>query len=292
MHQYRFRERLEHGDRTRPWHLYTLTTIQGNVFPCHWHPEWELLIVQRGRMNLTRNQTVESLGPGDAAFLTGTVLHTGTSDDPDLVVNALVFQPELLRSERRDGATDLWVDPLGTGILSVPGVLPAGAVFTDSAKRLVEVIHRDAPGMELAVKGLLFQFLAELVSGGQLRRCLPTVSTDPITQIRGVLQLVEERFAEPLTVEVLAERARLSPSHFSRLFRALTGDTPINHLIRRRVTEAARLLREGQTTVSEAAIRVGFSNFSHFTRTFRAHEGINPSELARRGRTSANAKNG
>lgn len=280
MHQYRFRERLDHGDQARPWHLYRLTALRGSVFPCHWHPEWELLLVERGTLVLTRNQKTETMGPGEVAFL-ATDLHTGVSDDVDLVAHALVFHPELLRSERRDATTDLWVNPLETGSLRVTGILPAGSPPATTANELVKVIQRNPRGMELQVKGLLFRFLSEVVFEDRLEPCEPSPSADPTPPIRGVLQLIEEQFARPLTVESLAAKACLSPSQFSRLFKALTGDTPINYLIRRRIAEAARILREGQTSVTETALRVGFTNLSHFTKTFRLHQGVNPSALVR-----------
>jgi len=279
MHQFRLRERLAHGNQARPWQLYNLSSVQGAVFPCHWHPEWELLVVDRGTMELTRNQTVERLGPGDAAFLTGTDLHGGTGGSPDLSVAALVFQPGILRSERQDAATERWIQPLEAGTLKLAGVLSAGSQPAALASQLVEVVRRDNPGMELAVKGLLFQFLSEAVSEGLVQRCVEPSSADPLPRIRSSLQFIEEQFAEPLTAETLAALAHLSPSHFTRLFKAVTGDTPIRHLIRRRVDEAALLLREGDLSVTEAAVRVGFTNFSHFSQTFRAYHSLSPSEF-------------
>ncbi len=279
MNQYRFREQLEHGDQARPWHLYRLGAIQGNVFPCHWHPEWELLIVQHGSLTLARNHTSVRLEAGEAVFLSATELHGGVSDDPDLVLHALVFQPGLLRSERHDAATELWIEPLESGALSINHVLSADSDPARIASQIVALIKKAGPGLELSVKGLLFQFLAEVLAAGQLQHCPKPILQDPISQIRAVLQLIEEQFAQPLTVDRLAAKAGLSPSHFARLFKAVTGDTPINQLIRRRIDEAARLLREGNLTVSEVAWQVGFVNSSYFSRTFRKHQGVNPSEM-------------
>ena len=284
MHQYRFRERLEHGDQDRPWHLYSLPAVQGSVFPCHWHPEWELLIVERGTMVLTRNQDTQVLRTGEAVFLTGADLHTGNSDDPKLLVHALVFRSEHLRSERKDAATSHWVGPLETARSWVPGVLSAQSPPALLAKKLVEVIVGNAAGTELAVKGLLLQLMAALVESNLIEPCPQPPTPDAVPTIRGVLQWIEEHLADRLTVDLLATRSGLSPSHFSRLFKTFTGDSVIRYLITRRIAEAARLLRSGQTTVSEAALRVGFTNFSYFTRTFRSYQGVKPSETVGKSR--------
>jgi len=280
MHQYRLREQLEHGDQDRPWHLYRLKPFQGAVFPCHWHPEWELVVVKRGTLELTRDQAVVRLNSGDVAFLTGTELHGGTSNVVDSEVVAFVFHPELLRSERPDAVTGRWIDPLEVGSLGVPRILGAGTPPALVAHGLVQAVQEGRPGMELAVKGFLFQLLAEVISAGLICPGPAPSATDPGPGIRSVLQFLEEHFARGLTVESLARRANLSPSHFTRVFQAFTGTTPVQYLIRRRIDEADRLLRKGGLSVTQVALRVGFTNFSHFSKTFRAHRGVAPSEFA------------
>jgi len=94
---------------------------------------------------------------------------------------------------------------------------------------------------------------------------------------------MEERFHQPLTVGILAAAAGLSPAYFARLFKAITGDSPIKHLINRRIDAAAQLLRQGHVSVTEAAFRVGYTNLSLFTRSFRARWGVNPSKMQRLG---------
>lgn len=278
MHQYRLRERLEHGTPGRPWHLYRLGSVRGAVFPCHWHPEWELLVVRRGTLDLVRNQTSFRLGPGDAVLLAGTELH-GATGDPGVEVAALVFQPAVLRSEHRDEATDRWIAPLEAGLLQVSAVVPSGSPAAGLALQLVGTLEANRPGADLAVKGLLLQIIAELAAGGFVVPGDEPTSGDPLPRIRASLQWIEERWADPLKVEALAAQAHLSPSQFARLFKAVTGDTPLQHVLQRRMVEAERLLRDGSLSVTEVALRVGFTNFGHFSRTFRAHWGLSPSEF-------------
>lgn len=278
MHQYRYRERLEHGTAGRPWRLYTLGVSQGGVFPCHWHPEWEFLWVARGRLHLTRNQDQVVVGAGEGAFLTGSELHTGASDDPGSLVYALVVQPWFFAGEHRDPVTQRWLRPLEDGALGAPGVLRRGTPEAQLVARMVEGAHHSEFGLEF--KGLVYLLLHHLHTGGALVPLAPS-PLEPLPRIRQLLQYIEEHFAEPLTVDDLAQRACLSRSQFNRVFRAVTGDTPIHHLIRRRVEEAARLLRDPGATVSEVAFRVGFTNFSHFSRTFRHHWGCSPTAARR-----------
>jgi transcriptional regulator GlxA family with amidase domain len=79
-----------------------------------------------------------------------------------------------------------------------------------------------------------------------------------------------------LSVEVLAERARLSPRQFSRRFKAAFGTSPGDYVERLRLDEARRRLPGGQT-VESVAVSVGYMSGDAFRRAFERHFGIAPS---------------
>ena len=79
-----------------------------------------------------------------------------------------------------------------------------------------------------------------------------------------------------LSLKVLAEQAGLSPFHFARLFRTVTGRTPHRYVMERRVEGALSLLRDGVLSLSEVALECGFASQSHFTTVFRQHIGVTP----------------
>ena len=72
------------------------------------------------------------------------------------------------------------------------------------------------------------------------------------------------------TVAGLARMAKLSPYHFLRSFKAVTGVTPHQWLLRSRLRAAAEKLAATKTPVTDIALDVGFDDLSNFTRTFRA----------------------
>jgi len=87
---------------------------------------------------------------------------------------------------------------------------------------------------------------------------------------------MEERFAEPCSLNDLASLAGLSPFHFLRVFRATTGLTPHQHLLRTRLRAAAISLARTEAPVTDIALAMGFEDLSNFTRTFRAEYGLSP----------------
>ena len=80
----------------------------------------------------------------------------------------------------------------------------------------------------------------------------------------------------PLALSDLAERAGLSPFHFLRIFRDVTGTTPHQYLVGARLRRAARLLLDTAQPVTRIAYDVGFEDLSNFTRTFRREIGCTP----------------
>ncbi len=90
---------------------------------------------------------------------------------------------------------------------------------------------------------------------------------------------MDRDFAEPLDVPDLARIAFMSPAHFSRRFRATFGETPHRYLQRRRIERACAMLRDGDRTVTEIALAVGFDSFGTFSRTFSSIIGRSPSRF-------------
>lgn len=77
----------------------------------------------------------------------------------------------------------------------------------------------------------------------------------------------------------LAEAAHLSPFHFHRVYRALTGETPGNTALRLRLLRALRLLADPAQPVTDAALAVGYETPQAFARAFRQAFGDTPSAL-------------
>jgi transcriptional regulator GlxA family with amidase domain len=106
--------------------------------------------------------------------------------------------------------------------------------------------------------------------GGQaqyVERPLPASGAEGLAPTRAWMQ---ERLAEPITVERMARHAGYSPRSFARRFRAETGTTPLQWLIGVRVAEARRLLEATDLPVEAVAARAGFGTAvglrQHFAR--------------------------
>ncbi|MFI6393248.1 helix-turn-helix domain-containing protein [Nonomuraea sp. NPDC050540] len=90
---------------------------------------------------------------------------------------------------------------------------------------------------------------------------------------------MDREFARALDIPALARIALMSPTHFTRSFRATFGETPHRYLQRRRIERAMALLRSTSVSITDLAAQVGFESLGTFSRTFRAIVGMSPTEF-------------
>jgi len=101
-------------------------------------------------------------------------------------------------------------------------------------------------------------------------------------------QLLRQYYAQQLqrqhglpTVKYCAQQLFLSPNYFGDLIRELTGDTATSHIRRFLMQRAQQLLISG-ATITETSEQLGFDYPQHFTRQFKKHFGLTPSEFIRK----------
>ncbi|MEC0372933.1 AraC family transcriptional regulator [Paenibacillus chibensis] len=101
------------------------------------------------------------------------------------------------------------------------------------------------------------------------------------TQVRDihleqVLAYMREYYSEAVSIDDLAAIAGQSRYHFMRSFRAYTGITPYQHLLRLRIDDARLRLRNTSSSIAEISCSLGFSSPSQFHRIFLKLVGITP----------------
>lgn len=141
-----------------------------------------------------------------------------------------------------------------------------------------------AAGIDLCLHVVRLDFGAEIANavarrmvvpphreGGQAQFVeAPMTSGEPGSdRFAATLEYMLEHLDEPLSVETMADRAALSPRTFARRFRATTGTTPGQWLVRQRVLLAQRLLETTDDPVELIAVRCGFGTAAGLRLHFR-----------------------
>ncbi|QPL55611.1 AraC family transcriptional regulator [Vibrio navarrensis] len=105
------------------------------------------------------------------------------------------------------------------------------------------------------------------------------MKTDYHKRLLPVIRHLEAHFDEPLNLEEVAALAHLSPYHFHRIFKAVTGETLNEHLRRLRLEKVATLLFYRKLSVTETALSFGFSSSQSLAKAFKQHFALTPSQV-------------
>lgn len=94
-----------------------------------------------------------------------------------------------------------------------------------------------------------------------------------------ICNYINEHCIENITLDDIAKKAGFSKYHFTRLFKQFTNITFYKYLNQKRIAHAERLLINPEITVTEVALRSGFSNLSAFIRMFKIIKQCTPTEF-------------
>ena len=101
---------------------------------------------------------------------------------------------------------------------------------------------------------------------------------DDETAIRQILQFIEEKYMNDISLETIAEKVFLSPSYVSYLFKKETGQNFMKYLTEFRINKAKVLLRTTNEKVTYICKAVGYNNVSYFCMIFRNYCGVTPAQ--------------
>lgn len=98
-------------------------------------------------------------------------------------------------------------------------------------------------------------------------------------QLRLALEMIHDDLQTNFSLLELARAVQLSPYHFSRAFKRVTGLPPHQYVLSQRVQLARRLLVDTSLAIAEIAHQVGLYDQSHFTYHFKRLIGVTPSAI-------------
>jgi AraC-like DNA-binding protein len=121
----------------------------------------------------------------------------------------------------------------------------------------------------------------------RVQRAKRSVLPDATQRVAASIEFMKSNLARPLDISMLSDLAKVSPSHYSTLFKRQTGYSPVDYLIRLRVHAAAELLVSTNLDVKAIAAKLGYRDPLYFSRVFVGVKGLSPSKYRRHVRESA-----
>jgi len=153
--------------------------------------------------------------------------------------------------------------------------------FATASARLCREFALKKPGWRIAMQADVASVLFQLIRRGAplLAPDMMLSSLSDMPRLVAVFQYIEDNLHKPdLSVMSMARRAYLSEVQFRKIFRRITGDSPLRFVRRRRVERACTMLHASTESVSNIAEACGFSDAPFFHRVFKACTGVTPRE--------------
>ena len=149
--------------------------------------------------------------------------------------------------------------------------------LTGTLERLVALARTTDIDKDLLASFTLQELLVRLMQT-QARRLIFHDYARHLTTHRfaAVVGYIKQNLTTNLNINKLSTLACMSKATFFRVFKREFGLTPVEFIIRERLTEAKRLLRHPLASVAEVCLRAGFNNSSHFQALFKRYEGVTP----------------
>ncbi len=132
-------------------------------------------------------------------------------------------------------------------------------------------------GAAFLIQSIMLDILWTCIGQADIREIRMEESV-PFEQLQMLLQYIDDRLHEKITVEELAELLHYHPNYFYRVFKRLTGSTPNAYILNRRMERAKQLLLTTRWPVKEIAEAAGME-LHYFSAQFKRYAGCSASEF-------------
>ena len=247
---------------------------------------YSLLATLRGKLDYTVDDKRSTLDESESVVLGPNTSVTAKGQQVELLF--LTFSASLVI---QDAATMRLIPPKSIVIFTHEH-MRGDRKLDGLLEEFVSELATQKPGREIVMRALVEQLLVHILRNYSTPRRSEELELSRVglvdRRIRRSVELMHAQLDQNLTLKALAAESYLSPFHFARLFKKLTGVSPHHYLAGIRATKAQLLLAETDLSVTEIGARVGYLSGSHFTKAFRIATGATPREF-RKGLFSRNS---
>ncbi|RZT93240.1 AraC-like DNA-binding protein [Ancylomarina subtilis] len=253
------------------------------VVPWHYHPEFELIYIEKSKGTLIVGDCIDKFTDGDMIFLGPNVPHVMKNEesyyqkDPNLKAKARVihFKKEIF----------------GNSLLSLPELDKINLFLKKSSRgfriqgttktQIVSILnnlHESKGAYRIILLLQILNLLAENEEEIYLasEAFVESFKHSSNQKLYNVYEYVSKHFQETIDLESAAKVANLSKTAFCRFIKTKTNKTFSEFLNEMRINYAKKLLVEGKLTIAQIAYECGFNSPSYFNKQFKNYTGLTP----------------
>lgn len=137
--------------------------------------------------------------------------------------------------------------------------------------------QREGKYHEILIKCLLYELLVYLFRESEKNVVKTERKKQSIDVVFPAIKYMLENFSQQITLDELSDLCGLSKYYFSRVFRKVMGQTPMNYILSLRINYAKMLLKSANCNLDVVASKCGFVDISYFSNVFKKAVGVPPS---------------
>jgi len=258
----------------------------------HSHDFIEFSFIEQGfTMHKVEDEKTSLLLPGDILFIRPGISHEFWKSTNNKVFNCL-FYPKVLGEDLN---ALIHLPMLNCSLMTESTVKWGKTHLKPDARFAISELLRKLQtegtarllGWEVRSKALLIDWLVILSRVWGKEKYTDVINESYITENNsdylptpsGIMRLLEASEKARMSVEDMAAAVGYSTEHFSRLFKKLTGISPLAYLTNMRIAVAAEKLLDERLSISDVAEMTGFEDVNYFSRIFKKETGKTPSEF-------------
>jgi AraC-like DNA-binding protein len=262
-----------------------ITLDSSKEVPWHWHEELELIYVVEGSLKVRLPGEQIVINQGEGIFINTNILHAANSHEKQkCLIHSLVFYDRLIAGDKSSIFATVYVQPiLNCPALKYTSFTSASQWEKEAAACIEKAFQKLAyedQGYELLIRNdlsllwsILFRQSSDKLSSDKYE------SEIDYLRIKIMISFLEEHFNEQIDIAQIAASANVGKRECIRCFHKMIGLSPIQYLIKYRISESLHYLRDTDMPISEIALCSGFDSPSYFAQIFKRYQKCTPRQF-------------
>ncbi|MCG8582511.1 MAG: AraC family transcriptional regulator [Bacteroidales bacterium] len=242
-----------------------------------YYPSNVLIFVEQGTLRLNIDNEIHCVGEGELALVRkhtyGTYFKTWEDTQNGFRDHVFVLEDSFIKDVIRDYPLPKGFMPCTVSVVKLPS--------TALLLGLMESIKTYVSGLAQVERPLIRLKTMEAIHAiASVKTELLHVFNEFSDPTRAdLIPFVENNFTNNVSLEKFAEMSGRSLSTFNREFKKAFNSSPHKWIKQKRLELAKNLLTHTNKKASDVCLEVGFEDLAHFSRSFKSHFGLNPSEI-------------
>lgn len=212
----------------------------------------------------------------------------------------MIFNPEVYHGKMFEAKEEILEFQTGFNNLFIENIktsdfLPASASpfialskydieFYKYCTEILLVHERHEVGFELILKTEIMKLIVLILKAinideaEEVKDYVNIESYDKMSIVSSIITYIEDNYMHTISLEKISKNMYLSPVYISKIFKESTGDSPINFLIKKRLSKAVELISNGNISIKSISNAVGYNDAYYFSKLFKKYYGCPPSK--------------